>query len=713
MHYRLLRSCSAIALLALMLGVGTFAPLGTLLAQAKTSGNQDLKPLVATAGSTIYALATAPALGAQPQRIVSFDFNSPGTLRTDMVVSGLQAGEVLRGIDFRPATGQLFALGSSSRLYTLNPDTGVATQVGGGFAPAINSAFLYAFNFNPNPDRLRVIGNVNQQNFRLNPNTGGVMDSDTNTAGTQLDTNVAYAAGDPNVGTLPNIVATAYNNNDNDSATPTTNYAIDVRGGGNVPAGTARLVTVGSVDGTPNSPNTGLLNTVATITDTTGTSIPTNNLVGFDIAQNNTAYISLTPPNPFNSTSTLYTLNLSNGQATTLGAIGTGLRVSALTVAISNRSISTIQFSSATATVAENGTNIALTVTRTGDSAGIATVDFQTDDPAGFVPCTQNSSGQANPRCDYSSMAGTLTFAPTETSKTITIFITDDVFVEGNETFTVSLRNASGGVTLGAASTETVTITDNDTTTNTTTNPIDDTNFFVRQQYRDFLNREPDAGGFAYWTGQISQCGTDRDCLTRRRTDVSAAFFFEQEFQQTGSFIIRLYRAAFSRRPTYQEFIRDFGSLAGATSTADNAARQTAFALSFTTRDEFRARFGAASNSDFVDRLYQTAGITPTDAQRTQIISNLDTGAQSRAQVLTDLISNATFAARELKPTFVLSQYFGFLRRDPDEGGFQFWLSVLANDLSNYRVMVCAFLTSAEYQQRFGQAVTRVNSDCR
>ncbi|MGI8654102.1 MAG: DUF4394 domain-containing protein [Pyrinomonadaceae bacterium] len=712
MYYRLLRSCSAIALLALMLGVGTFAPLGTL-AQAKTSGNQNSTPQVATAGSTIYALATAPGLGAQPQRLVSFDFNSPGTLRTDMVISGLQAGEVLRGIDFRPATGQLFALGSSSRLYTLDPDTGVATQVGGGFAPAINSAFPYAFNFNPNPDRLRVIGSANQQNFRLNPNTGGTVDSDANTAGTQLDTNVAFASGDPNAGDLPNIVATAYNNNDNDPATPTTNYAIDPRGGGNVAAGTARLVTVGSVNGSPNSPNSGLLNTVATITDSTGTFIPTNNLVGFDIAQDNTAYVSLTPPTPFNSTSTLYTLNLSSGQATPLGTIGTGLRVSSISVAISNRSISTIQFASATATVAENGTNIALTVTRTGDTSGIATVDYQTNDQAEFVPCTQNTSGQANQRCDYSSMAGTLTFTATETSKTITIFITDDVFVEGNETFTVSLRNASGGVTLGAASTETITITDNDTTANTTTNPIDDTNFFVTQQYRDFLNREPDFGGFAYWTRQINQCGTDRDCLTRQRTDVSAAFFFEQEFQQTGSFIIRLYRAAFNRRPTYQEFIRDFGSLAGATSAADNAARQTAFDLSFTTRDEFRARFGTLSNNDFVDRLYQTAGITITDAQRTQIISDLNTGVKSRAQVLTDLIYNATFTARELKPTFVLTEYFGYLRRDPDEGGFQFWLSVLANDLSNYRVMVCAFLTSAEYQQRFGQAVTRTNSDCR
>ena len=61
-------------------------------------------------------------------------------------------------------------------------------------------------------------------------------------------------------------------------------------------------------------------------------------------------------------------------------------------------------------------------------------------------------------------------------------------------------------------------------------------------------------------------------------------------------------------------------------------------------------------------------------------------------------------------------QYFGYLRRDPDQGGYDFWLNILKNKLSNdssgYRAMVCAFLTSTEYQLRFGTSITRTNQDC-
>ncbi|MFN2453160.1 MAG: DUF4394 domain-containing protein [Pyrinomonadaceae bacterium] len=697
MHHRLLRYSSAL-MIALALGICSLAPLGN--ARAQTSGT----PQAAVPGSTIFALATNTGLGAQAQRLISFDFSAPATLRSDMQITGLQAGEILKGIDFRPATGQLFGLGSSSRLYIINPDTAVATQVGSAFTTTLNSTFFYGFNFNPVPDRIRVIGNVNQQNLRLNPNTGAIA---------ATDTNVAYASGDTNFGDPPNIVAVAYNNNVA-GATSTTNYGIDVRSGGNTPAGTARLVTVGSVNGSPNSPNTGLLSTVATITDASGASLLTNNLVGFDIAQDGTAYLSVTPPNPFNAPSTLYTLNLSSGRATPVGVIGSGLRVSALTVAVPNRSISTFQFSQAAYTVAENGGTIVLTVNRTGDTAGAATVDFQTDDPTAYTLCNVRNSGTANARCDYSSLAGTLTFAPGDTTRTITISIVNDGFNEGNETFTVSLRNPSSGTSAGSPTTATVTITDDDAA-DTAANPIDSTEFFVTQQYRDFLNREPEAGGFAYWTGQINQCGTDQTCITRKRIDVSAAFFIEQEFQQTGSFIIRLYRAAFGRRPTYLEFVRDFGRLSNSPTAAETAARQAAFANEFSARTEFNTRYGSLSNADFVNRLYQTANVPFIDSQaRDELINDLNSGQTTRAQVLRNLINVPFFSTREFNPTFVLAEYLGYLRRDPDEAGYQFWLDVLNNRVpGNYRAMVCAFLTSAEYQQRFGSNVTRTNADCR
>lgn len=86
---------------------------------------------------------------------------------------------------------------------------------------------------------------------------------------------------------------------------------------------------------------------------------------------------------------------------------------------------------------------------------------------------------------------------------------------------------------------------------------------------------------------------------------------------------------------------------------------------------------------------------------------------QSRAEVLLDVIEIPAFKSREYNGAFVLMQYFGYLRRDPEQAGYDFWLSVLNNqELNNYRGMVCAFLTSAEYQRRFGTTVTRTDREC-
>ena len=84
-----------------------------------------------------------------------------------------------------------------------------------------------------------------------------------------------------------------------------------------------------------------------------------------------------------------------------------------------------------------------------------------------------------------------------------------------------------------------------------------------------------------------------------------------------------------------------------------------------------------------------------------------------RAQVLLGMIEIKELKDREYNPAFVSMQYFGYLRRDPDEGGYQFWLNVLnTREPGNYRGMVCSFVTSREYQERFSPAVTRSNSDC-
>jgi hypothetical protein len=248
-------------------------------------------------------------------------------------------------------------------------------------------------------------------------------------------------------------------------------------------------------------------------------------------------------------------------------------------------------------------------------------------------------------------------------------------------------------------------------------NPIDDPELFVRRQYLDFLDREPDPGGLAYWASQITQCGSDQTCINRKRVDVAAAFFIEQEFQQTGFFIDRVYRAAFCRGPTFAEFTVDrSGLIAG----AGLEANKVAYLQAFVVRNEFVQKYVAAvTGPQFVDALIETVrscfGLDLT-SQRSVLIGEYNTSTDqttSRARVLRLVVDNQAFIDAEFNPGFVLSQYFGFLRRDPEQQGFDFWLNVLNNNVpGNFRSMVCAFITSEEYQRRFGPVITHSNSEC-
>lgn len=238
---------------------------------------------------SVWALTTT-------NKLVNFSSLAPGTIRSNLTITGLQAGEALVGIDFRPRTGQLFGIGSTSRVYTINISTGAATQVGtAAFTPALNGT-KFGVDFNPVPDRIRLVSEADQ-NLRLNPDTGGL-------AGT--DTTLVYAAGDPNAAANPNVVGVAYTNNVAGTAT-TTIYGID--------ANLDILVRQGSVGGTPTSPNTGQLTTIGSL------GVNTTEQVGFDIADfNDAAFASLTTAAA--TQSQLYTINLSTGAATAIGMIG-------------------------------------------------------------------------------------------------------------------------------------------------------------------------------------------------------------------------------------------------------------------------------------------------------------------------------------------------------------------------------------------------------
>jgi hypothetical protein len=362
----------------------------------------------------------------------------------------------------------------------------------------------------------------------------------------------------------------------------------------------------------------------------------------------------------------------------------------------------TFQINSPTYAVSETGGAVTLMVTRTGGSSGAATVDYATQD------------GSATQKGDYIIERGTLNFATGETSKTIQIPIIDDVYVEGSETFTLALSNPNGGGSTISGNTSTeITIVDNDTTT-PTANPIDDAQFFVRQQYLDFLNRQPEAAGLAFWTNQITQCGSNASCINQRRVEVSAAFFLSDEFQNRGFFIYRIYNTLAGTRPTYLDYMADLNRLTGPNLDQDKQAYVEEFLL----RPVVLVAFPLSQNRDqFIDTLLlrlQSAGIN-LNSKRNELVAEYNAGANqlnSRARVVIKLIGYTEYSQTQLNAAFVLEEYFGYLRREPDGAGYQFWLNVLNSNGGNFKGMVCAFLASQEYQERFSPVRTRTDSVC-
>jgi hypothetical protein len=230
--------------------------------------------------------------------LLSWDSSAPGSILSGSFVAGLQSNETIVGIDFRPATGQLYALGTSSRLYTLNTSTGAASAVAGAFAPPLNG-FNFGFDFNPTIDRIRTVAETNK-NTVLNPITGAVQLSATD---------LFFGPADPNFGVDPNVVNSAYTNNFV-GAGATQLYGID----------TALDILVTQAN------NAGTLGTVGPL------GINATGVGGFDISgTTGIAYASLLPSG--SSQSNLYSINLLTGAATNLGQIDGGVIITAISVA--------------------------------------------------------------------------------------------------------------------------------------------------------------------------------------------------------------------------------------------------------------------------------------------------------------------------------------------------------------------------------------------
>ena len=266
------------------------------------------------------------------------------------------------------------------------------------------------------------------------------------------------------------------------------------------------------------------------------------------------------------------------------------------------------------------------------------------------------------------------------------------------------LLNPAGAI-LGSLSTVPVTIRDDDTTQGV--NPIfnnSNHSFFVRQQYLDFLSREPELDGFNDWLSVLNNCSNVDDNPNCDRSTVSSSFFRSTEFQLKGYFVYLFYKVSLGSRPLYVEIVSDMRSVTGATS-AEVFAKRDAFANNWLARPEFKTLYpGTLTPTEYIDKLLQTARVTLTGAvTRETLIADLQTGRKTRAEVLRAIVEHPSVNAQEFNQAFVAMQYFGYLRRDPDAQGYQNWLNYLNANPSDFRTMVRGFLYSTEYTLRFGK----------
>jgi len=271
-------------------------------------------------------------------------------------------------------------------------------------------------------------------------------------------------------------------------------------------------------------------------------------------------------------------------------------------------------------------------------------------------------------------------------------------------------------------------------------NGIDDSRYLVWQHYSDFLNRVADDAGFDFWTNEIEGCGIDTQCRDVKRVNVSAAFFLSIEFQQTGYLVERIYKSAYGNATGTSTFggthqlpvpvIRRSEFQLDATEIGDGVvvnqpgweqkleSNKQVFALGFVQRARFIAAFPTTlTPTQYVDQLFANAGVTPSSTERAVAIGEFGTANDSsdvvaRARALRRVAENSTLVRQEFNRAFVLMQYFGYLRRNPNDApeptldytGYDFWLTKLNQFNGDYvrAEMVKAFIVSSEYRQRFG-----------
>ena len=277
--------------------------------------------------------------------------------------------------------------------------------------------------------------------------------------------------------------------------------------------------------------------------------------------------------------------------------------------------------------------------------------------------------------------------------------------------YTIRLQSNSGEVAFVPGG-----VTIDPGVTSTLASPLDDFNFFVAQQYADLTGLKPEPESSSKFVTQLTECGSRNDCIRSRRLDISTGLFLDSVLP-TSQFIHQAYLVALGRRPQLSEFESDRAMLR---SQGFDDAGRCAFLLAFMQRSEFEGKFSKSLKaSEFADALLaNVTKLTGVDLSgvRQTLVETPDISAADKVSLLTKTIADQSVSDALYNQVFISTQYFTFLRRDADESGLSFWVSALKNkplrEPAAARSMVCSFLNSSEYQERFGMLTTHTPSEC-
>ncbi|HEX8845850.1 MAG TPA: DUF4214 domain-containing protein [Pyrinomonadaceae bacterium] len=226
---------------------------------------------------------------------------------------------------------------------------------------------------------------------------------------------------------------------------------------------------------------------------------------------------------------------------------------------------------------------------------------------------------------------------------------------------------------------------------------IDDSDFFIQMHYNDFLNRMPEPAGFQGWMNILNNCQPGNTACDR--IEVSSAFFRSAEFADRGYFVFRFYLASLGRNAFFREFMPDLRRVSGFQDASQLEASKVAYVNDFMALPEFKAKYDALTTpTAYVDGLLQTAGL-PSHPTRDFWINGLTNGTLTRAQVLRSMTESSEVYNKYYNTAFVVMQYFGYLRRDPDILYLE-WIKTM-DRTGDYRTMINGFMNSAEYRNRF------------